>query len=312
MSVILTLQENPTLYYILVTLLGIITGSFLNVIIYRLPIMMEHEWRRQCFDFLKEQAKKYTIDLPKDYLKPFNSIVSQNKFNLVLPRSRCNKCHHAISPLENIPIISYLLLKGKCYKCKTPISPRYPFIELITGLISLIIVINFGLTLQSLCLIYLHISIICLTIIDIDHMILPETITKPLLWSGLLVNLFGVFTSLENAIIGAIAGYMSLWIIYWTYKLLTGKEGMGYGDFTLLSALGAWLGWSFLPSIIIIASISAILITFILKLSNFAFKNKLLIETQIPFGPYLCLGGSINFFLGDTIANYNPFIVHIQ
>src|SRR5690554_4312141 len=211
--------------------LGLLVGSFLNVVIYRVPKMLHNEWHMQCCELLEQPQ-------PAEAPKPFN---------LITPRSTCPHCGHGIKPWENIPVISYLLLRGRCSACRAGISARYPIIELATGLLSLVVIFHFGANMAGLTAPLLTWALIALTMIDIDTQLLPDNITLPLLWLGLVVNAFGVFTSLPNALWGAVAGYLSLWSIYWLFKLLTGKEGMGYGDFKLLAALGAWMGWQMLP-----------------------------------------------------------------
>lgn len=266
---------------------GLCVGSFLNVVIYRLPKMMERDWHAQCAQLRNEP------------------LVSQPAFNLAVPRSACPSCHRPISSLENIPVISYLLLRGRCRGCGTGISLRYPAIELLTGLISAFIGWRFGMTLQGAGVLLLCWCLIALTFIDIDTQLLPDDITLPLLWAGLLFNLDGTFVPLPQAVIGAAAGYLTLWSVYWAFKLATGKEGMGYGDFKLLAALGAWLGWKMLLPIVLISS--AVGALFGIGLIVLARHGR---QIPIPFGPYLALGGVVTLFWGTPVLRaYLPFLL---
>ena len=259
--------------------LGLLVGSFLNVVIYRLPLMMERRWRRDCCELLEVTQEKH--DAP---------------MNLATPNSHCPQCKTAIKPWQNIPVISYLLLRGKCGSCSTSIPLRYPTIELVTGLMTLSLAWFFSLSPALFGAILLTWSLIALTMIDVDHQLLPDDITLPLLWLGLLFNTFGTFASLSNAVIGAMAGYLTLWSIYWLFKLLTGKEGMGYGDFKLLAALGAWMGWQALPLIVLLSSlvgaVCGIALMFIKR------RGK---DTPIPFGPYLAMAGWITLLWGNKL-----------
>ncbi len=287
MHLIIYLQESPLLFIIVAGLFGLVVGSFLNVVIYRLPVMLEREWRAQC-DALAENGDIQT-DTTKKIADPFN---------LAVPRSTCPSCGHIIKAWENIPIISYLLLRAKCSKCDAHISCRYPIIEGITALLSVIVAWHFGFTWQTGAALLLTWALICLTMIDFDHYLLPDNITLPFLWAGLLLALFGIFTHPADAIIGAILGYMILWSIYWVFKLLTGKEGMGYGDFKLLALLGAWMGWQALPVIILLSS----LVGAIVGISLIAFRNHDK-SKPIPFGPYLAAAGWICLIWGNDITN---------
>lgn len=263
---------------------SLLVGSFLNVVIYRLPVMMEQEWREQLTELNEQNSEEQS---------------SQTRFNLCTPASTCPRCQHKIRWYENIPVVSYLLLRGKCSSCDAGISLRYPGIELATGLISGYIVLSFGFSLLSLSIVFFTWCLICLTMIDLDHQLLPDKITLPLIWAGLIVNSFGYFTSLPEAMWGAILGYLSLWSVYWLFKLLTGKEGMGYGDFKLLAAIGAWAGASMLPLVILLSSlVGAIVgITMILLKRHQA-------ENPIPFGPYLACAGWIAMIWGQEITQY--------
>lgn len=262
-------------------LLGLCVGSFLNVVIHRLPRMMEREWHMQCAELRGEMQS--TAEAP---------------FNLALPRSRCPQCAHPISALENIPLISYfLILRGKCAGCGARIALRYPLVEALTGLLSAYTVWHFGLTVQSIAALALVWSLIALTFIDFDTQLLPDSITLPLLWLGLALNTTGAYTDLASAVIGAMAGYLALWSVYWLFKLATGKEGMGYGDFKLLAALGAWLGWQMLPAIILLSSVVGAIVG--IALIVLARQGR---SVPIPFGPYLAAAGLIALFWGRTLT----------
>jgi leader peptidase (prepilin peptidase) / N-methyltransferase len=276
---IIDFLQNSSPFFISTTLiLGLLVGSFLNVVIYRLPLIMQREWQLQC-DELTGKA-------PQE-LEPFT---------LSSPRSRCPHCNHAISALENIPVISYLVLAGKCRQCKSKISMRYPLIELLCGVLSGIVAYYFGFSWACLGALLLTWSLIALTFIDVDHQLLPDSITLPLLWFGIFFNLFDTFVDLQTSVIGAIAGYLSLWLVFHSFRLATGKEGMGYGDFKLLAALGAWIGWSFLPTIILLSS----LVGAIVGISLIALRQQHR-DVPIPFGPYLAAAGWITLIWGDVI-----------
>ena len=262
-------------------LFGLLFGSFLNVLIYRLPKMMQREWDN---DFAEAQDKPP---------------VHTDRFNLMVPRSACPHCGHQITALENIPVISWLTLRGKCSACKAPISARYPMVELLTGLLTALMVWQLGsgwAGMASICFLY---ALIAMTFIDADTQLLPDDLTYPLLWAGLLVNLNGTFVPLHDAVIGAAVGYLALWSIYWLFKLATGKEGMGYGDFKLLAALGAWLGWTMLPTIILLSSVVGALVG--IGLIVFARHGR---NNPIPFGPYLAAAGLIAMLFGKPIADF--------
>ncbi|HQU79746.1 MAG TPA: A24 family peptidase [Azonexus sp.] len=260
-------------------LLGLCVGSFLNVVIHRLPRMMEQDWHAQCADLRGETPSTATA------------------LTLARPRSRCPSCGHQITALENIPIISYLLLRGRCSSCGTSISPRYPVIEAIAGLLSAYAVWHFGPTLQGAGALLLIWALIALTGIDFDTQLLPDSITLPLLWLGLAFNLAGTYVDLFSAVIGAMIGYLTLWSIFWLFKLATGKEGMGFGDFKLLAALGAWLGWQMLPAIILLSSIVGAAVGISLIVTTRHGRN-----TPIPFGPYLAAAGVIALFWGPQLT----------
>lgn len=279
MTLFNALQNSPTLFITLSGLLGLIVGSFLNVVIYRLPKMMERGWRRQCAELSGQSSAPMPV------------------FNLAIPPSACPHCQHPISAFENIPLLSYLWLQGKCRACRAPISMRYPLIELASALLSTLAAWHFGFGLAGIAALVLLWVLLVLTAIDIDTQLLPDDLTLPLLWLGLLLNLNGGFISLESAFIGAMAGYLSLWSVYWLFKLATGKEGMGHGDFKLLAALGAWLGWPMLPLIILSSSVVGAIVGISLIVAAKMGRN-----VPIPFGPYLAGGGVIALFWGDKIT----------
>ncbi len=262
-------------------LFGLLIGSFLNVVVYRLPVMAQ----RELDNYIAHEAGK---DLPHP-----------DRFNLMVPRSACPHCGHQITALENIPIVSWLFLRGKCSACKAPISPRYPIVEAVTGMLSALLVWHFGsgwLGLASLAFAYF---LIAMTLIDYDTKTLPDDLTYPLLWLGLLVNLNGTIVPLRDAVIGAMAGYLALWAVYWLFKFATGKEGMGYGDFKLLAALGAWMGWAMLPTIVILSSVVGAVVG--ISLIVFARRDR---NNPIPFGPYLAAAGMIALLYGIPLTRY--------
>ncbi len=277
----------PITVWIGVVFLGLAIGSFLNVVIYRLPVMMQNEWQRECDAYLADQGKS-----------PAKPAPAQEKFNLAYPNSRCPNCKSAIKPWQNIPVVSYLLLKGACANCKVKISPRYPILEATTALLSALVFWHFGPTPQALLGLVFLWALISLTMIDVDHYLLPDSITLPLLWLGILVNFFGIYTTLEASVIGAMAGYLSLWSVYWAFKLLTGKEGMGFGDFKLLGALGAWMGWQYLPMIILLSS----LVGAVLGIGAILFMGRDKAK-PLPFGPYLAVAGFIAFIWGEVLLS---------
>lgn len=282
------LQQHPTYFYIIASVFGLLIGSFLNVVIYRLPIMMERAFKKDASEYFNLDNATSTLDK--------NSSTNDAPFNLSLPRSTCPKCQHQITALENIPVISYLLLRGKCSNCKVKISPRYPLIELLTGVLSLVVALKFGVTWQALAALIFTWSLIALTFIDFDTMLLPDSIVIPILWLGLFCNSFLLFTDLSSAFFGALAGYLSLWTIYWTFKLIRGKEGMGYGDFKLFALIGAWLGWQYLPVTILLSSFVGAIIGIILIT-----QRKKNTDMAIPFGPYLAVAGWIALMWGAQI-----------
>jgi leader peptidase (prepilin peptidase)/N-methyltransferase len=263
-------------------LFGLLIGSFLNVVIYRIPKMMQ----RDSDNYVAHESGK---DLPH-----------QDNFNLMVPRSACPHCGHHITALENIPVVSYVALGGKCSACKAPISIRYPLIELAAGLLSALLIWKFGSGWPGLATLGFGYALLAMTAIDYDTQLLPDDLTLPLLWAGLLVNLNGTFVPLSEAVIGAAAGYLVLWSIYWLFKLATGKEGMGYGDFKLLAALGAWLGWTMLPTIILLSSVVGAVVGIALIL--FARRGR---EKPIPFGPYLAAAGMIALLYGAQLSGFS-------
>ncbi|WP_210398184.1 prepilin peptidase [Motiliproteus sediminis] len=282
MPLIETLNNYPGLVLALALVFGLLVGSFLNVVIHRLPLMMQREWQSECRALLELDNGEQTASEP---------------FNLAVPRSRCPHCGHRITALENIPVFSYLALRGKCSECQAPISIRYPLVELATGLLSALVVYQFGASLQSALLLPLIWGLIALTMIDFDHQLLPDSITLPLLWLGLVANAFGLFTDLHSALWGAVAGYMSLWSVYWLFKLVTGKEGMGYGDFKLLAALGAWMGWQMLPLIIILSSLVGAVLGIGLTLIRGRDS-----ASPMPFGPFLAIAGLVALLWGPLLV----------
>lgn len=281
MTLIDYLASHVLAFILLAGLLGLIVGSFLNVVIHRLPIMMERAWLRQS----------------REMLEPDVELAPEPTFNIVLPHSHCPHCNTEIKAWQNLPLISYLLLRGRCGHCQKHISLRYPSVELLTAVLSMVVAWQFGFEWQAGSMLVLTWALICLSLIDADTQLLPDAIVLPLLWLGLIANSFGLFTDLHTALWGAVAGYLSLWLVFWAFKLVTGKEGMGYGDFKLLAMLGAWGGWQILPLTILLSSlVGAILGIIILKTrgqSN---------ATPLPFGPYLAIAGWIALIWGDTIT----------
>ena len=281
-------QAAPILWIGVAFILGLCIGSFLNVVIYRLPEMMRRGWLQECVDFLHEQGHS---------LEQLKLPASEQPFNLARPASRCPCCGHAIRPWENIPVLSYLILGGKCSQCKTHIAWRYPAIESLCALLSAIVIWQLGLSPGSLLILLATWALLALSFIDIDHQLLPDSITLPLLWLGLLANSLEIYVPLADAVWGAMAGYLALWSVYWGFKLLTGKEGMGYGDFKLLAAFGAWMGWQALPVIIMLSAVSGIVVT--VSQMILAGRSR---HQPIPFGPYLAIAGWIALLWRDDIV----------
>lgn len=273
------LQAYPSMFITLAGILGLLVGSFLNVVIHRLPKMMERDWRMQCAEYSGVEVKE------------------EAPYSLSQPRSACPHCNHKISAMENIPVISYVWLRGKCKGCGAPISMRYPIVEMMSCLMSAYAAAHFGFGVAAVAAIIFVWAMIVLTFIDFDTQLLPDDITLPLLWMGLLLNLSTVFTPLANAVLGAAAGYLVLWGVYWLFKLTTGKEGMGYGDFKLLGAIGAWLGWQMLPLVILLSSVVGAVVGITLIVAVKHGRN-----VPIPFGPYLAGGGLIALFWGTELT----------
>ena len=276
---------DPVVFAILSALTGLAVGSFLNVVIYRLPKMIEYNWLCEYAEFSGE---------PIPQVEPMT---------LAVPRSRCPQCGHVITALENIPVLSWLFLRGKCSACQAPISVRYPLVEAGTAALTAFAATHFGFGWAALGAFVLIWSLLALSYIDYDTQYLPDAITLPLLWAGLLWNLFGTFVPLSEAVIGAMAGYLSLWSVYWAFKLTTGKEGMGYGDFKLLAALGAWMGWQVLPLIILLSALVGAIVGIALIVLTRRGK-----DIPIPFGPYLAMAGLIALFWGKSLTQYYFFL----
>jgi len=271
--------SNSLIFALCAALLGLCIGSFLNVVIHRLPKMMERQWRAECAELAGQEAPP------------------AERYNLVLPRSACPACGHMITALENIPLLSYAVLRGKCAGCGARISPRYPAVEALTAALSAYVAWRFGFGIAAAAALLFTWAMIALTFIDLDTYYLPDSITLPLLWVGLLLNLGGTYATLPSAIIGAAAGYLSLWSVYWVFKWATGKEGMGYGDFKLLAAIGAWLGWQMLPLTILLSSLVGAAIGIVLII--FAGRGR---SVPIPFGPYLAIAGMIALLHGPDLT----------
>ncbi|MTV37296.1 prepilin peptidase [Duganella radicis] len=267
-------------------LFGLLFGSFLNVVIHRLPIMMQ----RESDNYVATESGK-----PAPHT---------GRYNLVVPRSACPHCQHQITAAENIPLLSWLVLRGKCSHCKAPISARYPAVEVLTGVLSALVVWKLGSGWAGLSALFLLYSLIALSFIDADTQLLPDDLVYPLLWGGLLMNVGATFVPLQDAVIGATAGYLSLWSIYWLYKLATGKEGMGYGDFKLLAALGAWMGWAMLPTIILMSSVVGLIFGVAMMIIN-----RRGLDVRIPFGPYLAVAGLIALLYGGPLSAFTLSVV---
>ena len=281
-------QDNRALFVAVVTIFSLLIGSFLNVVILRLPVMMERAWRREARQMLESDVS-------------FAADSGGEPISLAHPPSTCPKCGHRIRAWENVPVLSYLFLRGRCSQCRERISPRYPLIEAATAVLSVVVALQLGASWLMFAALLLTWALIALTMIDIDHQLLPDSITLPLLWLGLIVNSQDLLVPLDDALWGAVFGYLSLWSVYWGFKLLTGKEGMGYGDFKLLAALGAWLGWQALPMIIILSSLVGAVIGIAMILLLGRDKN-----VPIPFGPYLAIAGWIVLLWGETISRHFP------
>jgi len=259
-------------------------GSFLNVVIHRLPKMMDVEWRRQCVEFLHPEQADGALQ------------ENARRYNLIVPRSACPSCGHAIAAVENIPVVSYLVLGGRCKACRTPISLRYPAVEALTGLLTGFVAWHFGVSWHALFAVVFVWALIALTFIDADTTLLPDDITLPLMWLGLLFNLTWGFVDLRSAVLGAVAGYLLLWSVFWVFKLITGKEGMGYGDFKLLAAIGAWLGWQVLPLVIVLSAA----VGTIVGIAGIVLQGRDK-GAKLPFGPYLAAAGFIALIWGQSL-----------
>lgn len=284
------MADYPAVFISVVFVVSLLVGSFLNVVIYRLPVMMERGWKAEIDEYLSSQSSTQTNT---QQVSPSES----ETFNLVKPDSTCPKCQHKIRAWENIPVISWLALGGKCSQCKISISIRYPLVELATGLLSALVAWHFGFGLAAVAAVIATWLLIAMTFIDLDTMLLPDQLTLSLLWLGLLLSINGPFVTPEDALIGAAVGYLSLWSIYWGFKLLTGKEGMGYGDFKLLAALGAWVGWQHLPVVILLSSLVGAVVG--ITLLTIQGKDK---SQPIPFGPYLAAAGWLTLMYGDWLV----------
>jgi leader peptidase (prepilin peptidase)/N-methyltransferase len=280
-TLITYLSANPATFAGLCAVLGLVVGSFLNVVIHRLPKMLERQWQAEC-----AELQGRTSEQPPTY-------------NLVVPPSACPACNHPIRPLQNIPVLSYLMLRGKCSACAAPISLRYPAVEIVSALLTAYIGFRFGTSWTALATMVFGWAMIALAIIDLDTFFLPDSITLPLVWLGLLAQLAGLYprVGIEAAVIGAVAGYLSLWSVFWLFKLATGKEGMGYGDFKLLAAIGAWMGWKALPLVILLSSLVGAIVGICLIVARRQGR-----DVPIPFGPYLVVAGLIALFWGDDLT----------
>ncbi len=298
MSTLDFLRASPGLIALLCLLLGLMIGSFLNVVIHRLPLMLRRDWRAQSAEILGEWAQDNGAPgVVKQLAAPLQSLMqSAQRYNLIVPRSACPACGRSIRAWENVPLLSYAGLRGRCAGCKARISLRYPLVEAFTALVSAYIGWRFGFTAATLGALIFAWALIAASGIDLDTQLLPDDITLPLIWAGLLFNLWGTFTSLESAVIGAVAGYLALWSVYWAFKLATGKEGMGYGDFKLLAAIGAFLGWKMLPAVILLSSLVGAAVG--IALIVLARHGR---QVPIPFGPYLAAAGLIALFFGEAI-----------
>jgi leader peptidase (prepilin peptidase) / N-methyltransferase len=284
--------QQPLLGWIAVTLFGLLVGSFLNVVIHRVPKMMENQWTAEATEVMQSLGKldAHAVDATSP---------PTEKYNLVTPASSCPHCGHKIRSWENIPVISWLFLGGKCSACKAPISFRYPFVELLTGALAGLAAWKFGASWQLAGALAFSFALVALTWIDLDTQLLPDSITLPLLWLGLLLNVRGTFVPLQEAVVGAALGYLVLWSIYWLFKLVTGKEGMGYGDFKLLAAIGAWFGWTVLPMVILLSSVVGLIAAIGLMLFKGHQRSQ-----PIPFGPYLAAAGLLALYLKPVLSQW--------
>jgi leader peptidase (prepilin peptidase)/N-methyltransferase len=290
LEILTVFEKEQWLFYTAIVLFSLSVGSFLNVVIYRLPLILEREWRQQCHEFLE-------LEIP--------AVGDEQKTGLARPASSCPHCGHSIRAWENIPVISYLLLRGKCSSCKTPISLQYPAIEVITALLSVTVAWKFGVSIQTVGGLLFTWVLIALTMIDVHKQLLPDNLTLPLLWLGLGFALFDTYASLQASVIGAMAGYLVLWAVFHTFKLITGKEGMGFGDFKLLAALGAWMGWNLLPQIILVSSVVGAIAGSVMLVAG-----KTRRQQPIPFGPYLAFAGWIALLWGQDINQ--AYLISLQ
>jgi leader peptidase (prepilin peptidase)/N-methyltransferase len=292
-NIIALMVHEPTYFYVTVFLFSLAVGSFLNVVIHRLPIMMEKEWLCECREYLADELKE--DDTPKG--KDQQDERAAEVYNLSVPRSACPKCNHKITALENIPVLSWLFLRGKCSGCSNPISIRYPLVELLTAILSVVIAVHFGPTQLTLIYILLTWGLVALAFIDLDTMLLPDQITLTLLWLGLVSSVWGMGLTPTEAITGSCIGYLSLWSVYWVFKLATGKEGFGFGDFKLMAVFGAFLGWQSILLIVVLSSVVGALFAI-------AIVYRLKKSIPIPFGPYIAIAGWIALLWGDEIINF--------
>lgn len=284
MSLLLYLETHPFAFPVVAGILGLIVGSFLNVVIFRLPLMLEREWRKQCHEVLQSQPPTAS---------------EATAFNLWAPRSHCPHCGHVVTAIENIPVVSFLALKGRCSACRERISARYPGVELLSGMLAVIVAWQLGFTLQAGAALLLTWALVTLSFIDLDHQLLPDNITLPFLWLGLALNLFAVFTPTEASLIGAMVGYLLLWLVYQLFKLATGKEGMGYGDFKLTAMLGAWLGWKVLPLVVVLSSLFGAMVGIALILWRGRDRR-----LPIPFGPFIAASGWVALLWGTELTDW--------
>lgn len=283
----------------LVVWIGLCVGSFLNVVVYRLPVMLNRQWHAEANEFLQAEAAGSGEGRTDARVAAPASTATNEPFNLMVPRSRCPKCGHQIRAWENIPVLSWLALRGRCSQCSNPISVRYPLVELVTAIASVVVVAGFGFTWLGFAALLFTWVLLALTFIDYDTQLLPDQLTLPLLWLGLLVNVGGGITDPATAIIGATAGYLVLWSVYWAFKLTTGKEGMGYGDFKLLGAIGAWLGWQVLPGTLLLAALVGLAYALALSLAGRRASGQ-----PIPFGPFLATAGWIALIERDSLVRF--------
>ena len=284
------LRSEPTVLLITVGIVGLAVGSFLNVIIHRLPRMMERDWLTEVA--AEFEARHWATPEPVNA-----AIAAIGSLTLAHPRSACPACGHRIGALENVPILSYLWLRGKCSACRAAISVRYPLVELGTTVLSILVAWRFGPTLSCMAALLFCWLLMALAVIDFDTQLLPDALTLPLVWAGLLANALGAFTDLSSAVIGAAAGYLFLWAVYWLFRLATGREGMGYGDFKLLAAIGAFLGWQVLPLVILLSSVAGAILGILLMI--LARRGR---EVPMPFGPYLAIGALVALFAGKELT----------